>query len=138
MKRYFTIIMLICAMALHIHAQEDSVAIALKEAEQKAKLADKNLLTTDTKSYNEISESTWPLFPEQLRGAYDTILSNSTTLLNIAGADNIFNGIQTSANKVYVFQPKADKNGVYTFEKDGQEWKVEKNVTRPYLPVFAL
>ena len=42
MKRYFTIIMLICAMALHIHAQEDSVAIALKEAEQKAKLADKN------------------------------------------------------------------------------------------------
>ena len=42
MKRYFTIIMLICAMALHIHAQEDSVAVALKEAEQKAKLADKN------------------------------------------------------------------------------------------------
>ena len=42
MKRYFTIIMLICAMALHIHAQEDSVAIALKDAEQKAKLADKN------------------------------------------------------------------------------------------------
>ena len=42
MKRLLTIIMLICAMALHIHAQEDSVAVALEEAEQKAKLADKN------------------------------------------------------------------------------------------------
>lgn len=96
------------------------------------KLADKNILPTDTKSYDEISEGTWPLFPEQLRGAYDTILSNSTTLLAITGEDNIFNGIQTSANKVYVFQPKAERNGVYTFEKDGQDWKVEKDVTRPY------
>ena len=52
------------------------------------KLADKNILPTDTKSYDEISESTWPLFPEQLRGAYDTILSNSTTLLAITGEDN--------------------------------------------------
>ena len=60
------------------------------------KLADKNILPTDTKSYDEISESTWPLFPEQLRGAYDTILSNSTTLLAITGEDNIFNGIQTA------------------------------------------
>lgn len=42
MKRLLTLVMLICAMALHIHAQEDSVAIALKDAEQKAKLADKN------------------------------------------------------------------------------------------------
>ncbi len=96
------------------------------------KLADKNLLPVDTKSYNEISEGTWPLFPEQLRGAYDTILASSTTLLAITGEDNIFNGIQTSANKVYVFQPKSERNGVYTFEKDGQEWKVEKEVTRPY------
>ena len=96
------------------------------------KLADKNILPTDTKSYDEISESTWPLFPEQLRGAYDTILSNSTTLLAITGEDNIFNGIQTSANKVYVFQPKSERNGIYTFEKDGQDWKVEKEVTRPY------
>ena len=96
------------------------------------KLADKNILPTDTKSYDEISESTWPLFPEQLRGAYDIILSNSTTLLAITGEDNIFNGIQTSANKVYVFQPKSEKDGIYTFEKEGQDWKVEKEVTKPY------
>ena len=96
------------------------------------KLADKNLLPTDTKSYNELSESTWPLFPEHLRAAYDIILSNSTTLLDITGEENIFNGIQTSANNVYIFQPKSERNGVYTFEKDNQDWEIEKEVTRPY------
>lgn len=96
------------------------------------RLTDKNLLSTDTKSYDEISEGTWPLFPEHLRSAYNTILTNSTTLLSITGEDNIFNGIQTSATKVYVFQPLSEKNGIYTFEKDGQEWEVEKEVTRPY------
>lgn len=99
---------------------------------EKWKLADKNVLPTDTKSYGELSEGTWPLFPEHLRDAYNTIVSNSTTLLDIAGEDNIFNGIQTSANKVYIFQPKSDKDGVYTFVKDDKNWKVEKEVTRAY------
>lgn len=99
---------------------------------EKWKLADKNSLHTDSKSYKEISESTWPLFPESLRMAYNTIVSNSTSLLEITGDDNIFNGIQTSANKVYIFQPKSEKNGIYTFVKDDKEWKVEKEVTRPY------
>ncbi len=99
---------------------------------EKWKLADKNVLPTDTKSYSELSEGTWPLFPEHLREAYNKIFSYSTTLLNIAGKDNIFNGIQTSANKVYIFQPKSERNGVYTFVKDEKNWKVEKEVTRPY------
>lgn len=99
---------------------------------EKWKLADKNVLPTDTKSYSELSEGTWPLFPEHLRDAYNTIVSNSTTLLDIAGEDNIFNGIQTSANKVYIFQPKSERDGVYTFVKDDKNWKVEKEVTRPY------
>jgi hypothetical protein len=99
---------------------------------EKWKLADKNVLSTDTKSYSELSEGTWPLFPEHLRDAYNTIISNSTTLLDIASEDNIFNGIQTSANKVYIFQPKSERDGVYTFVKDDKNWKVEKEVTRPY------
>ena len=99
---------------------------------EKWRLADKNILPTDIKNYSELSEGTWPLFPEYLRDAYNAIVSNSTTLLEITGEDNIFNGIQTSANKVYIFQPKSEKNGVYTFVKDRKEWKVEKEVTRPY------
>ncbi len=99
---------------------------------EKWKLADKNLIPTDTKYYSELSEGTWPLFPEHLREAYNIIFSNSTTLIEITGEDNIFNGIQTSANKVYIFQPKSEKDGLYFFEKDRKVWKVEKEVTRPY------
>ena len=99
---------------------------------EKWKLADKKVLSTDTKSYSEITEGTWPLFPEHLKEAYNTIVLNSTTLLDIAGKDNIFNGIQTSANKVYIFQPKSERDEYYTFVKDGKEWKIEKEVTRPY------
>lgn len=99
---------------------------------EKWKIADKNSLPVDTKNITEISENTWPLFPENLREAYNIILSHSTTLQEITGEDNIFNGIQTSANKVYIFQPTAERRGVYTFVKNGQEWKVEKEVTRPY------
>ena len=99
---------------------------------EKWKLADKNVLPTDTKNYCELSEGTWSLFPENLREAYNTIVSNSTTLLEITGEDNIFNGIQTSANKVYIFQPKSEKDEIYYFEKDKKMWKVEKEVTRPY------
>lgn len=98
----------------------------------KWKLADKKVLHTDSKSYDELSESTWPLFPEYLREAYEAIMANSTPLVEITGEDNIFNGIQTSANKIYVFQPKSENNGVYTFEKEGKKWKVEKEVTRQY------
>ncbi len=96
------------------------------------KLVDKNILSTDTKTYNEISENTWPLFPEYLRGAYNIILANSIKLVEVTGEDNIFNGIQTSANKVYVFQPTSETDITYTFRNGIREWEVEKEVTRPY------
>lgn len=96
------------------------------------KLADKNCLSLDTKSIEEISENTWPLFPEYLREAYDTIWENSISLSVITGEDNIFNGIQTSANKIYIFKPTSEKGGIYSFVNDKQEWKVEKEATRPY------
>ena len=99
---------------------------------EKWKLVDKNILPTDTKNYTELISTAWPLFPEYLRGAYNRIYLNSAPLSEITGVDNIFNGIQTSANKVYIFQPTGENNGVYTFLKDGKEWRVEKAVTRPY------
>lgn len=96
------------------------------------KIADKHNLHSDAKLFDEITENVWPLFPEHLREGYNTIWSSSINLSTITGDDNIFNGIQTSANKVYIFQPTSDEDGFYTFMNNGQEWKVEKEVTRPY------
>lgn len=96
------------------------------------RVTDKNVLSTDMKLFDEISGNTWSLFPEYLRDAYNTLSRNSIKLADITGKDNIFNGIQTSANKVYIFQPTSEKDGIYCFQKGVNEWQIEKEVTRPY------
>ena len=49
------------------------------------------------------------------------------------GDDYIFNGIQTSANRVYVFVPTSQDRSSYTFKAfNGRTYQIEKVVTKPY------
>jgi methylase of polypeptide subunit release factors len=96
------------------------------------RLLDKSQLLPDSKPLESICEKTWPLHLDNLNEAYSRIFDNSAALVDIVGDDNVFNGIQTSANKVYIFQPESEKEGIYTFTNGGKKWKVEKEVTRPY------
>jgi hypothetical protein len=67
-----------------------------------------------------------------LTNAYNKIVSQSIKLNDLVGSDNIFNGIQTSANEVYIFTPtKEDKKHFY-FTKKGVDYKIEKEITKPY------
>lgn len=88
--------------------------------------------TTGEKSFGEINADTWALYSNPLDSVYRSIISQSQILSNLVGKNNIFNGIQTSANKLYVFRPiSEDKIYVY-FEKNGEQFKVEKKYTRPF------
>lgn len=61
------------------------------------------------------------------------VTTHAKPLEDIVGGDYIFNGIQTSANKIYVFIPKSETRTTYTFKAfDGNEYEVEKAVTKPY------
>ncbi|MGG8497909.1 Eco57I restriction-modification methylase domain-containing protein [Tenacibaculum sp. TC6] len=83
-------------------------------------------------SYESLEKDDWILIPNKLKDIFDIIFSKSIKLGDLVGKDNIYNGIQTSANNVYIHQPiKEDKNYFY-FIKDKVEWKVEKELTRPY------
>lgn len=74
----------------------------------------------------------WVLYPSILKPIYESIVSQSLTLEELIGSENIYNGIQTSANNVYIHSiVKEDKDFLY-FIKDGIEWIVEKSLTRPY------
>src|SRR5690554_1003454 len=74
----------------------------------------------------------WVLYPSKLKPIYESIVSQSLTLEELIGSENIYNSIQTSANNVYIHSiVKEDKDFLY-FIKDGIEWKVEKYLTRPY------
>ncbi len=96
------------------------------------KLSDKATIHTDKKPIDGISENTWALITDAMSSVYQKLESQSSPLVDIVGADNIFNGIQTSANKIYIFLPTSEMDGVFTFTNGGREWQIEKAITKPY------
>ena len=81
----------------------------------------------------DISENTWVLCTDRHKSLLDKISLHSKPLGEIVGEDYIFNGIQTSANKVYVFVPLEQDRYTYTFKAfNGQTYHIEKAVTKPY------
>lgn len=85
-----------------------------------------------TKKTDELDSEVWVLVPPELTNTYNKIVSQSVKLNDLVGSDNIFNGIQTSANDVYIFTPtKEDKKHFY-FTKKGIDYKIEKEITKPY------
>lgn len=87
-------------------------------------------ITSRESSY--ISSGTWPLFPHKFDSIFEKIWKYSKPLEVIVGEENIFNGIQTSANKTYIFQPCEETKSTYTFLRDNKTWEIEKKITKPY------
>ena len=86
----------------------------------------------DSIKFNELEKNDWILVPSILKPVFNAINKQSETFENLIGSDNIYNGIQTSANNIYIHsKTKEDKKYIY-FSKDGIDWKVEKVLTRPY------
>lgn len=85
-----------------------------------------------SKNTKDLDSEVWVLVAPELTSAYNKIVSQSVKLENLVGSDNIFNGIQTSANDFYIFRPtEVDKN-YYYFSKKGVDYKIEKDITKPY------
>jgi hypothetical protein len=96
------------------------------------KLRDYSRITFDTIATSTLNSDTWFLVPPHLKNAYNSILNQSSSLSKIVGEKNINNGIQTSANDVFVLKPTKETVKLIYFEKEGIEWKIEKNATLPY------
>lgn len=80
-----------------------------------------------------INANTWVLCTDEHLPLLKALTTKNKPLGDIVGEDYIFNGIQTSANKVYVFVPLSETRTTYTFRAfDGNEYDVEKAVTKPY------
>ena len=89
-------------------------------------------LTLATENIENLDSEVWVLIPTDLKPAYEKILLQSVKLSDLVGADNIFNGIQTSANPVYIFTPTSEDDKFYYFTKNGADYKFEKTLTKPY------
>jgi type I restriction-modification system DNA methylase subunit len=98
------------------------------------KVRELNRKNIDFEKYplSKLDDDVWIFVPPYLKNAYNKINDNGIPLVDLLGRDNIFNGIQTSKNSIYVLSPiKEDQQFIY-FEHKGVSWKVEKELTRPY------
>ncbi len=86
----------------------------------------------DTLDSNLLSSDTWKLVPGYLREVYDKIIAQSKTLGEIIGKENIYNGIQTSANRIYIHIPDREDRKYFYFTIHGVQWRIEKALTKPY------
>ena len=60
----------------------------------------------------------------------EKLTANSIPLSDIA---DVSNGIQTSANDVFLITQFQDKGEYIEFLKNGAHWKIEKKITKPYI-----
>ncbi len=90
-------------------------------------------LESSQREISQYNDSTWLLCTDKYRDILNKILIKSRPLGAVLGKSCIFNGIQTSANKVYIFTPTYEDDDFYYFTACNQkEYQVEKSVTKPY------
>lgn len=86
----------------------------------------------DSIQFNELDSDGWILVPGDLKPIFEAINNQSETLEDLIGSDNIYNGIQTSANDIYIHSATHEDEDYLFFSKEGIDWKIEKILTRPY------
>lgn len=120
-----------CLLFLRKHEQEK---VKYLEINDLTKWHIRDIKTNDYDEINvdELSDEVWILIPSLLKNVYQNINSQSTPLGQLIGNENIYNGIQTSANDIYVHTPTSEDENYLYFTKDGRDWKIEKSLTKPY------
>lgn len=98
----------------------------------KWKVSEKDDLEYQTIETDILNKEVWVLVPPELKKAFDKINAQSVLLEHIVGREGIFNGIQTSANAIYILQPTKEDKTYYYFENKGKTWTIEKAITKPY------
>ena len=96
------------------------------------KVREPDVVIYDSKKTDELDSEVWVLVPPDLTNVYKKIIAQSVKLSDLVGNDNIFNGIQTSANEVYIFTPTKEDEKYLYFTKKNVDYKIEKEITKPY------
>lgn len=91
---------------------------------------DKSVLSSVYETKN-LDSDTW-ILEQTTNEIINKMFSCSATLGEILGGDAIANGIQTSANKYYIHKENKSDDAFIYFEYEGEQYQVEKELTRPY------
>lgn len=91
----------------------------------------------DTLNKDELDSDAWIFVSGELKSSLKEIVSKSITLEDLIGSENIYNGIQTSANPIYIHVSNGEDDDYMYFTNDGKVWKIEKELTRPYFKTMS-
>ncbi|GGE91305.1 adenine methyltransferase [Pseudoalteromonas gelatinilytica] len=85
----------------------------------------------DSVDINTLTSDTW-ILEKNTQKLLGILEQKTIPLIEVLGNKTIENGIQTSANNVYIHKPiKEDEHFIY-FEYGGNQYHIEKELTRPY------
>jgi hypothetical protein len=86
---------------------------------------------------SHLDEALWEFVSPAARQVFEKLrAAHPTTLEQVA---NIFVGLQTSADNIYIFEPDSESDALVTFtDKEGTGWTIEKTILRPCLKDVAL
>ncbi|OEG74146.1 adenine methyltransferase [Shewanella colwelliana] len=89
---------------------------------------DFNLGVVETKT---LTSDTW-ILEKDTQDILNILTEKTDSLLDVLGEKTIENGIQTSANTVYIHKPTDENDQYIFFEYKDVGYQVEKELTRPY------
>ena len=125
-----------CIVVLQ-NKENDSFKYSEIDSLAKWRVRDLTSFSENERNVSLMGKETWVLCSDRLQTIFNHILNQSVPLGEIVGDDYIFNGIQTSANKVYIFQPESEDRQYYYFRYNKQLYQVEKKVTKPYFKTVS-
>jgi hypothetical protein len=101
-----------CLLILHKKEQENFEYHEVENFE-KWKTRDISKTDFDTIKTDSLENDVWVLVPAKLKKVLNKINEKTVSLDKLVGEENIFNGIQTSANKIYIHKPINEDNDYY-------------------------
>lgn len=117
--------------------ENDSFTYSEVDSLAKWQVRDLTSFSENKRNISCLGEETWVLCSDRLQSILNHISTQSLPLGEIVGDDYIFNGIQTSANKEYIFQPESEDRQYYYFKYNKQLYQIEKKVTKPYFKTVS-
>lgn len=78
-----------------------------------------------------LGEEAWQFADMETRAVFDRVRAACPTPLGDVA--EIFVGVQTSADAIYIFRSAAETADHHVLQWDGRDWPIEKGVLRPFL-----
>lgn len=119
-----------CLLFLTKSQQEEFSFYEVKDFKKWLTREDKYLLSS-TYEVKNLDSDTW-ILEKETNDILKKMYNKSKVLEEVLGKKTIENGIQTSANAHYIHKEIKVENSCVFFEYDGNQYQVEKELTRPY------